>query len=144
MTAVTGARGGQKEYQDSIRLADDVLVQGLRDLLGAKLVAYIGAVKETRAGRQWADGERKPSADVMHRLRTAYRVAALLAERDSRAVVQAWFQGMNPQLDDVPPAPAPRRAAGRRRPAEAGRCTRVRGSRLIGGFCTTDRGRARR
>jgi len=31
-------------------------------------------------------------------------VAALLAERDSRAVVQAWFQGMNPQLDDVPPA----------------------------------------
>jgi hypothetical protein len=104
MTAVRGVRGGLKAHQDSIRLADDVLVRNLRDLLGAKLVAYIGSVKETRAVRQWADGERKPSAEVMQRLRTAYHVAALLAERDSRAVVQAWFQGMNPQLDDVPPA----------------------------------------
>jgi hypothetical protein len=99
-----GRRCGLKAYQDSIRLADDALVRDLRDLLEAKLVAYIGSVKETRAVRQWADGERKPSADVIHRLRTAYHVAALLAERNSRAVVQAWFQGMNPQLDDVPPA----------------------------------------
>lgn len=38
-------------------------------LLGAKLIAYIGSVKETRAVRQWADGERKPSAEVMRRLR---------------------------------------------------------------------------
>jgi hypothetical protein len=60
------------------------------------------SVKETQAVRQWVDGERKPSAEVTHRLRTAYHVAALLAERDSRPVVQAWFQGMNPQLDDVP------------------------------------------
>ncbi|GAA4049500.1 hypothetical protein GCM10023063_41460 [Arthrobacter methylotrophus] len=104
MTAVTGARGGLKAHQDSIRLPDPELVRDLRDLLGAKLVAYIGSVKETRAVRLWADGERKPSADVMRRLRTAYHVAALLGERDSRAVVQAWFQGMNPQLDDVPPA----------------------------------------
>ena len=73
-------------------------------VLGAKLVAYIGSVKETRAVRQWADGERKPSAEVVTRLRHAYHVAALLAERDSRSVVQAWFQGMNPQLDDMPPA----------------------------------------
>jgi len=104
MTAVTGARGGLKAHQDSIRLADDVLVRELRDVLGAKLVAYIGSVKETRAVRQWADGDRKPSSEVMTRLRHAYHVAALLAEGDSRAVVQAWFQGMNPQLDDVPPA----------------------------------------
>ncbi|UKA63449.1 hypothetical protein [Arthrobacter sp. FW306-04-A] len=40
----------------------------------------------------------------MTRLRHAYHVAALLAERDSETVVQAWFQGMNPRLDDVPPA----------------------------------------
>ena len=59
MTAVTGARGGLKAHQDSIRLPDDVLVRDLRDLLGAKLVAYIGSVKETRAVRLWADGERK-------------------------------------------------------------------------------------
>jgi hypothetical protein len=104
MAAVAGARGGLKAHQDSIRLSEAELVRDLRDILGAKLVAYIGSVKETRAVRQWADGERKPSAEVMTRLRHAYHVAALLAERDSRTVVQAWFQGMNPQLDDVPPA----------------------------------------
>lgn len=47
-------------------------IKRLRDLLGAKLVAY--------------------------------RIAALLREKDSAAVVQAWFQGMNPHLDDVVPA----------------------------------------
>jgi len=93
-----------KAHKDSVRLPDPELVRDLRDILGAKLVAYIGSVKETRAVRQWVDGERKPSADVMTRLRHAYHVAALLAEHDSRTVVQAWFQGMNPQLDDVPPA----------------------------------------
>lgn len=104
MTDLRGARAGLKAYQDSIRLPEAKLVHGLRDILGVKLVAYIGSVKETRAVRQWADGERKPSAEVMTRLRHAYHVAALLAEKDSAAVVQAWFQGMNPQLDDVPPA----------------------------------------
>lgn len=104
MEAVAAARGVLEAYQDSIKLPDADLVRDLRDILGAKLVAYIGSVKETRAVRQWADGERKPSAEVMIRLRHAYHVAALLAARDSRAVVQAWFQGMNPQLDDVPPA----------------------------------------
>lgn len=104
MEAITGARGGLQAYQDSIRLDDAKLVMHLRDVLGAKLVAYLGSVKETRAVRQWADGERVPSSEVMTRLRHSYHVAALLTERDSRSTVQAWFQGMNPQLDDIPPA----------------------------------------
>jgi len=77
-------------------------VSGRRELLGAKLVAYIGSVKETRAVRQWAEGERVPSNEVLQRLRMAYRVAALLRQKDSAGVVQAWFQGMNPRLDDAP------------------------------------------
>ena len=104
MTAVAAPRGGLQAYQDSVRLPVSELVRDLRDILGAKLVAYLGSVKETRAVRQWGDGEREPAEDTMLRLRTAYHVAALLAERDSRAVVQAWFQGMNPQLDDIAPA----------------------------------------
>ena len=56
--------------------------------------------------RQWADADdaRTPSTEVVNRLRMAYRVAALLREKDSAAVVQTWFQGMNPRLDDVAPA----------------------------------------
>lgn len=104
VTSVSGARGGLEAHRESVRLPEAGLVSALTEILGARLVAYIGSVKETRAVRQWAEGERRPSAEVMTRLRHAYHVAALLAEHDSGAVVQAWFQGMNPQLDDVPPA----------------------------------------
>lgn len=61
-------------------------------------------MKETRAVRQWAEGVRVPSGEVVLRVRTAYHAAALLREKDSVAVVQAWFQGMNPRLNDVSPA----------------------------------------
>lgn len=104
MTAPAGPHGGVQAYRDSVRLPAPELIRVLRDVLGAKLVTYIGSVKETRAVRQWAEGEREPSAETMQRLRTAYHVAALLAETESRQVVQAWFQGMNPELDDVAPA----------------------------------------
>lgn len=92
LTAVAGGRGRLNAHQDSIRRPE------------AELVAYIGSIKENRAVRQRAEGERNAAADVMTQLRHAYHIAALLAERDSRHVVRAWFQGMNPQLEDVPPA----------------------------------------
>jgi len=73
--------------------------------MGAKLVAYLGGVRETRAVRQWAEGTRsvQDSTDE-RRLRLAYQVATLIAERDSPGVIQAWFQGLDPQLDDRSPA----------------------------------------
>ena len=104
MSITAAARGDLRAYQDSVRLPTPALVAALRDLLGARLVAYVGSVKETRAVRQWAEGQREPSAEVVLRLRTAYHAAALLAEKDSPAVVAAWFQGMNPRLGDVAPA----------------------------------------
>lgn len=76
----------------------------MRDLLGAKLTAYLGSVKETRAVNQWADGEREPGEAVQVRLRHALQVALMIAEADGPGVARAWFQGMNPQLDDRSPA----------------------------------------
>ncbi len=76
----------------------------LKDVLGARLVAYLGDVSETRAVREWADGVRKPSEGVQQRLRLALTVALMIAERDDKHVAQAWFQGLNPQLDDISPA----------------------------------------
>lgn len=94
-----------KAHQFSVRLEEPLLVLGLEAMVGSTgLVSYLGSVKETRAVRQWINGERKPSAEVMVRLRHAYHVAAILAEWNSSAVVQAWFQGMNPYLDDAVPA----------------------------------------
>jgi hypothetical protein len=43
--------------------------------------AYIGSVKEIRAVRQWADDERKPSEDVLLRLRAAYQIASCWRKR---------------------------------------------------------------
>jgi len=67
-------------------------------------VAYLGSVDETRVVRQWAEGERVPSSDIVARLRLVYKVAGMLSEREQPRLVQAWFQGMNSQLDDVSPA----------------------------------------
>ncbi|MDQ1716529.1 MAG: hypothetical protein QOE89_482 [Pseudonocardiales bacterium] len=92
-------------YANATRLDPAVLVKELRDLLGAKLVAYLGGVKETRAVRQWAEGTRVVSGEEdLRRLRVAYQAAKLLAERDTPAVVQAWFRGLNPALEDRSPA----------------------------------------
>ena len=92
-------------YNDAARMTQPELVTALRTLLGAKLVAYLGKVKETRAVRQWADGARTINNETdLERLRIAYRAARLIAERDTPAVAQAWFQGLNPILDDRPPA----------------------------------------
>jgi len=88
----------------SVKLSFPEVAADLRAILGGKLVAYIGSVTETRAVRQWAEGERRPSKAVEDRLRLAYRAARCIADIDGREIAQAWFQGLNPMLDDVSPA----------------------------------------
>jgi len=103
MSTVT-ARPGLRGYEESLRLTPAEIVAGLRDTLGAKLVAYLGGVHETRAVREWAEGSRAPSAQVVQRLRTAFYVMALLRDREAASTVASWFQGMNPELEDTAPA----------------------------------------
>lgn len=92
-------------YVNAVRLSSAELAGELRALLGAKLVAYLGGVKETRAVRQWVEGTRQiAGVDNQRRLRLAYQAAKLIAERDDPGVVQAWFQGLNPALADRSPA----------------------------------------
>lgn len=80
-------------------------VSELVEILGTKLVAYIADVKETRAVQEWARGVRDPKDPALERrLRLALQIAHLIAEHDRREVAQAWFQGLNPQLDDRAPA----------------------------------------
>ncbi|MDQ6793468.1 MAG: hypothetical protein M3067_01360 [Chloroflexota bacterium] len=73
-------------------------------LLGPKLVAYICGVTETRSVRQWAEGGHVPREPLPQRIRLALWVANLIADHDNERVAQAWFQGLNPQLDDRSPA----------------------------------------
>ena len=91
-------------YERVTKMEVSAVVEELGELLGAKLVAYIAGVTETRAVRQWSRGEREPRPDVPERLRTALRVALMISAADGPRVTQAWFQGLNPQLDDRSPA----------------------------------------
>lgn len=101
---VTEARPDFAAHTKAIRASFPELVSELRSVLGARLVAYLGSVKETRAVRQWAEGEREPSDEVRSRLRVALQVALPLGEAESPEIAQAWFQGLNPQLEDRSPA----------------------------------------
>ena len=93
-----------KTHTRAVRLPVPALIGELREILGAKLVAYIGSVGETRAVREWAEGTRAPKGDTTERLRVAFQVAKGIAEIDGREITQAWFQGLNPLLGDVSPA----------------------------------------
>jgi hypothetical protein len=91
-------------YEHAARIEFPAVVRELAGLLGPKLVAYIAGVTETRAVRQWAQRKRDAREPIPARLRVALQVALLIARHDDARVAQAWFQGLNPQLDDRSPA----------------------------------------
>ena len=99
-----GARPDLAAHEHAARVDFDVAVKELAELLGLKLVAYIAGATETRAVRQWAEAERVAREPVPTRLRFALQTALLIAGHDNARVAQAWFQGLNPQLDDRSPA----------------------------------------
>ena len=102
--SVAQSRPDFAAHTKAVRASFPEVVSELRTVLGARLVAYLGSVSETRAVRQWADGDRAPGEDVRNRLRVALQVALPLADTESPQIAQAWFQGLNPQLDDRSPA----------------------------------------
>jgi hypothetical protein len=98
------ARPDYAAHVRAVRSTFPELMATLRDILGLKLCAYLGSVKETRAVNEWVEGVREPSEAVQRRLRLAFQVAGAIAEVDGPEVARAWFQGLNPQLDDRSPA----------------------------------------
>lgn len=104
MSMAASARGDLRAHQDAANLPVAEVVSRLQEVLGATMVAYLGEARDTRAVTQWATGDRDPSDVATSRLRMAYQAAALLGQRDSADVAQAWLQGMNTQLNDVAPS----------------------------------------
>ena len=103
-TIATTQKPGLRAYEEAVRSTLPELVVKLRDILGVRLVAYIGNVKSTRPVADWASGVRGPGATDADRLRLAFQIALLLRERNEAVTVQSWFKGMNPTLNDVSPA----------------------------------------
>jgi hypothetical protein len=102
--SLTGARPDLAAYERATRAELPEAVAEASRILGPKLLAYICDVSDTRVVRAWAEGGRVPRQPVADRIRLALRVAMLIADHDSDQVAQAWFQGLNPQLDDRSPA----------------------------------------
>lgn len=90
--------------RESVELLLPELVSRLRDLLGARLVAYVGNVKNTRPVNDWAAGLRSPGAEDEERLRLAFQAARLMRERYDTATIQSWMMGSNPVLGFEAPA----------------------------------------
>lgn len=104
-TRAAGSRPDLQAHDYAIRAPFPFVAKELTEILGAKLVAYIAGVSETRAVQEWSARGREPKAPgVAPRLRLAFQVARLISQRDSHEVAQAWFQGLNPQLGDRSPA----------------------------------------
>jgi hypothetical protein len=104
VSTVSDQRPGLRAHEESIGLPFDNLVTRLRDILGVRLVGYIGGVKSARSVSSWADGTGEPGVKDRERLQHAYHAAALLRERYDATTVQSWFKGMNPSLGDQAPA----------------------------------------
>ena len=89
-------------HREALQLPASKVVEKLVEIVGRKLTAYIGGVKDARAVDRWiVGGEIYGNAES--RLRFAYQVARALSEHDSPAVVQAWLTGVNPELEDRVP-----------------------------------------
>jgi len=89
-------------HREALRLPVSKVVEKLVEIVGRKLTAYIGGVKDARAVDRWiAGGDIYGGAES--RLRFAFQVARTLSEHDPPAVVQAWLTGVNPELGDRVP-----------------------------------------
>ena len=89
-------------HREALRLPASKVVEKLVDIIGRKLTAYIGGVKDARAVDRWIAGG-AIYGDAESRLRFAFQVARTLSEHDPAAVVQTWLMGVNPELGDRVP-----------------------------------------
>ena len=102
MDATSFPRPDLSAHREALRLPASKVVEKLVEIVGRKLTAYIGGVKDARAVDRWiAGGEIYGGAES--RLRFAFQVARAISELDSPAVVRAWLTGVNPELEDRVP-----------------------------------------
>ncbi|SDL90534.1 hypothetical protein [Microbacterium azadirachtae] len=99
----------RQDHDDSKPPATE-LVDRLRSLIGARLVAFVAGADATTTVSAWAAGAMAPPRDAVIRLRTAYRAVSIVIDGAGAGMVSPWLQGMNPLLGDRSPARALRDA----------------------------------
>ena len=79
------------------------LLESVSASLGPVLCAYIVGAPTTTALDEWHRDSSKIESATAGRLRAAALGAEGLAELETPRVIQAWLQGLNPELDDQSP-----------------------------------------
>lgn len=102
MAVLTPPRPDLLAYREATTLEFPKLVTELTGILGRKLTAYIASVKDARAVDRWVAGS-EAYKGVEERLRLAFRLAKMIGDQEGPRVVQAWFTGLNPELNDRVP-----------------------------------------
>lgn len=103
MVAMEKSRARLHPEQQPSELALPEIVRRLEKKLGSKLLAYITAQRSARSIDDWVSGV-APEGDVETRLRFAYRIATALEATQDHSVIQLWFTGLSPVLEDRSPA----------------------------------------
>lgn len=102
MDIATLPRPDLAAHRRSVQAPLEEIVEELAGILGKKLIAYLAGVKDTRHVDRWIAGA-EPYREAARRIRLAYQIAKTLSEHDAPRVVQAWFMGLNPELQDRTP-----------------------------------------
>src|SRR3954470_14535205 len=102
MATVPASRPDLAAHREALRLPISEIVKQLIGLIGRKLTAYIGGVRDVRAVDRWMSGS-ELYGDAEQRLRFAFQLVRMLSEREDPAVIQSWLTGLNPELGDRVP-----------------------------------------
>ena len=95
MESVPALHPDPAAHREALRLPMPEIVKYLVGLIGRKLTAYVGGVRDVRAVDRWMNGS-ELHGDAEQRLRFAYQLVRMLAERENPNVIQSWLTGLNP------------------------------------------------
>jgi len=94
-------------HEATIRTSTAEIARMVSDVLTRDLTAYMVKVSDPGTINRWIGEQAKPRTKSEQKLRLTYEIIHLLrAAEHSDETVRAWFLGLNPHLDDDPPAEA--------------------------------------
>lgn len=94
-------------HEATIKTSIAEIARIVSDLLTRDLTAYIVKVSDAGTVNRWISGQVRPRTRYEQKLRLTYEIVQLLrAAENSDETIRAWFLGLNPNLDDDPPAEA--------------------------------------
>ena len=97
MATVPASRPDLAAHREALRLPIPEIVKQLVGIIGRKLTAYVGGVRDVHAVDRWMNGS-ELYGDAEQRLRFAFQLVRMLAEKEDPTVIQSWLTGLNPEL----------------------------------------------